>query len=209
MMDSEIKRREQERLAFIEGRDGRDGAVAFARQGLFVYREALTQRTKNGKRRGYAQSYRRELVASCIVFRQFLRSKAETWPTTTGARAEKGRHLRCSVCGAAAGRHHQWWNRDDGNGICRACLDFEIAAGMSPDQVHENYGVAGKHYEAKKHIYYGREYTILATFQEGENRAANAYMAKHKDATVLAVDNGRIILASKFDLGKPVKEKTT
>lgn len=71
-MESEIKRRERERLAFTERRDGRSGALAFAAQGMLVYRKALAQRNQNGKRCGYGQAYRRELVESCIVFRQFL-----------------------------------------------------------------------------------------------------------------------------------------
>lgn len=85
-MESEIKRRERDRLAFTEKRDGRDGAVAFAQQGVFVYRKALAQRNKNGKRCGYGQAYRQELVESCIVFRQFLRANVEVrrGPTTEG-----------------------------------------------------------------------------------------------------------------------------
>ena len=64
--------REVSRLAFVRARDGLDGAITFAKQGLKVYRAALSERNRNGKRTGYGQAYRRELVESCSVYRRFL-----------------------------------------------------------------------------------------------------------------------------------------
>lgn len=70
---SSAKEREHNRLALVEHRDGLIAAKAFAQQGMLVYRKALAQRTPRGHRCGYGQAYRRELVESLIVYRQFLR----------------------------------------------------------------------------------------------------------------------------------------
>lgn len=74
---NQIKEREQSRLAFVIERDGKIGASSFAQRVLCQYRKALAQRNQHGKRCGYGQAYRRELVESCIVFRQFLRTHWE------------------------------------------------------------------------------------------------------------------------------------
>jgi hypothetical protein len=65
--------REIERLRFVAGRDGLDGAIRFAKQTIHVYRASLKQRNQNGKRTGYGLVYRKELVVSCVVIRRFLR----------------------------------------------------------------------------------------------------------------------------------------
>ena len=65
--------RERRRLSFVEQRDGILGAMAFARQGLYVYRSALAERNQGGNRLGYGFAFRRELVISCTVFRRYLR----------------------------------------------------------------------------------------------------------------------------------------
>lgn len=31
----------------------------------------------------------------------------------------------CACCGNYAGNHHQWWNQDDGYGICIRCAKKE------------------------------------------------------------------------------------
>lgn len=72
----DVERRERARLAFVEQRDGMAGARDFARQGIFLYRKALAQRNRNGRRCGYGQAYRAELVGSLVAFRRFLRDTA-------------------------------------------------------------------------------------------------------------------------------------
>lgn len=66
--------REHARLAFVAARDGEAGAIAFARQGMLVYRKALAERNRAGYRAGYGLAYRRELVESCLVYRRYLRN---------------------------------------------------------------------------------------------------------------------------------------
>lgn len=62
------------RLAFVEQRDGKEGAIAFAKQTKFLYHKALAQRNTHHKRGGYGLVYRQELVESCIVFREYLKN---------------------------------------------------------------------------------------------------------------------------------------
>lgn len=66
---------EAERLRFMQARDGGPGAIAFAQQGLRIYRAAV-KRGKDGRRRGYASAYRRSLLESCLDFRAYLRQDA-------------------------------------------------------------------------------------------------------------------------------------
>ncbi|MBP6251468.1 MAG: hypothetical protein KA324_15390 [Rubrivivax sp.] len=68
-------RHEAGRLQFLERRDGLSGAIAFARQGLHVYRAAV-RRGKDGRRSGYGSAYRRALLESCLDFRVYLRQHA-------------------------------------------------------------------------------------------------------------------------------------
>ncbi len=66
--------REQQRLAFVEQRDGLAMAREFAQQGLTVYRRWLNKRNGFGRKSGYGRAYQRELVSSCLVYRCYLRS---------------------------------------------------------------------------------------------------------------------------------------
>lgn len=54
-----------------------------------------------------------------------------------------------------------------------------------------------------KYRYYGRDFTVLASFPETleGTRAANAYMAANPNAGVLNIDSGRVILADNSDKG--------
>jgi hypothetical protein len=70
----EISRREEERLSFVEKRDGKEAAVAFAKQGLYVYRSALKERNSGGFRTGYGAAYRSSLIYSCLIYRRYLRN---------------------------------------------------------------------------------------------------------------------------------------
>ena len=38
-------------------------------------------------------------------------------------------HLECSCCGGYAGRFEQFWNQDDGYGVCTRCVDDIIERG--------------------------------------------------------------------------------
>ena len=67
---------EIDRLRFVLNRDGLEGAIRFAKQTIYVYRASLKQRNKFGKRAGYGLAYRKELVASCVVARRFLRDNS-------------------------------------------------------------------------------------------------------------------------------------
>ena len=67
-------RRERERLTFVEGRDGTPAAIEFARRTFKQYRAALAERNQGGFRSGYGLAYRKELVISCLVFRNYIRS---------------------------------------------------------------------------------------------------------------------------------------
>ena len=62
------------------------------------------------------------------------------------------RNLTCCCCGAAT-RGRQWWNRDTGYGLCSKCAawvstrkPFSSLSHMSAEEMRENYGVAGVHY---------------------------------------------------------------
>lgn len=56
------------------------------------------------------------------------------------------RHLTCCVCGAAAGRWAQHWNRDTGYGICPPCA-VEQSARETAETMARNYGQPGVNYE--------------------------------------------------------------
>lgn len=115
------------------------------------------------------------------------------------------RYLRCCVCGSDAGKFAQHWNRDTGYGVCRKCVDWEISRGCDADEIKSLYGVAGVNYEPRRYALSGREFIVLAEFAEAEADKANAYMEKNPDASVLAVADGRVILADKSDSGTPIE----
>lgn len=70
----QAEKAELERLSFVEARDGKEAAISFAKQGLYVYRAALKERNQLGFRTGYGSAYRPELIFSCIVYRRYLRN---------------------------------------------------------------------------------------------------------------------------------------
>jgi hypothetical protein len=51
--------------------------------------------------------------------------------------------LECCCCGGNAGKFKQWWNRDDGYGICPDCIKDFRAKGMSEKEIRDCYGVEG------------------------------------------------------------------
>lgn len=68
---------EQERLSFIEQRDGKDAAIQFAIQTYRIYRLALNQSRRRGHNKPHHASipeYRRGFVMSCLSFREYIRA---------------------------------------------------------------------------------------------------------------------------------------
>jgi len=66
---------EQDRLAFIESRDGKDGALDFARRTLAIYRKAVLTSRKRGYKKPHHASipeYRRGFIESCCAFRAYI-----------------------------------------------------------------------------------------------------------------------------------------
>lgn len=59
------------------------------------------------------------------------------------------RQMTCAVCGSDAGCHEQHWNRDDGYGICRNCVDW-LADRQSLESIKTQYGIEGVNYAAKQ-----------------------------------------------------------
>lgn len=57
------------------------------------------------------------------------------------------KRLRCCICGADAGRWQQHWNRDDGFGICRPCVEIEAKCEL-PVVILELYGARGVNFDA-------------------------------------------------------------
>ena len=68
---AQIKQAEHDRLAFIEDRDGYDAMIAYAKQCYGIYRNCRNPKCSTFKK--YGQSYRVELIASCVVLRQVIR----------------------------------------------------------------------------------------------------------------------------------------
>lgn len=53
----------------------------------------------------------------------------------------------CCCCDGDAGKYFQHWNRDDGYGICKSCLQDEIKRGISESDITSLYGKPGINYE--------------------------------------------------------------
>jgi len=55
--------------------------------------------------------------------------------------------LECCVCGNGAGRFKQHWNRDDGYGICRSCVEWLVRErNTSAEEIRDLYGIEGVNY---------------------------------------------------------------
>lgn len=69
------------RLQFIHKRDGPEAALAFARQALKLYREAISKKNINKSIRGIGyptrgyRTKRREFILSCLDLRNYIRAK--------------------------------------------------------------------------------------------------------------------------------------
>lgn len=69
---------EEQRLKFVEERDGVDGAIDFAKQTLKVYRMALRRSRKRGfnpPHHATLPEYRLGFIESCLDFRAYLRKE--------------------------------------------------------------------------------------------------------------------------------------
>lgn len=112
-------------------------------------------------------------------------------------------HLTCCICGAAAGRWAQHWNRDTGYGICASCA-AEQAGRETPGRLADLYGQPGVNYEQPTVTIYNRVFNVMATFHDTEDgtRRANAYMERTPGASVLEVRGGTAYLAHQEDLGR-------
>ena len=114
-------------------------------------------------------------------------------------------NLKCSRCGAWAGFFAQHSNQDTGWGVCRECVDwFLINTVDAPNEIKVLFGVAGVNYEARLVTHLGRNFKVLAEFEDSPNGTleANAYMASNPSASVLLVCDGKVILADSSDLGQ-------
>jgi hypothetical protein len=56
------------------------------------------------------------------------------------------RRMKCSCCGADAGRWEQWPNRDTGFGVCASCIDWLKQRGSTEAELQDLYGRPGIHY---------------------------------------------------------------
>lgn len=69
------------RLQFIHKRDGPEAALAFARQALKLYREAISKKNINKSIRGIGyptrgyRTKRREFILRCLDLRNYIRAK--------------------------------------------------------------------------------------------------------------------------------------
>ena len=72
---------EEERLSFTEKRDGIDGAVAFAKQSMAVYRTCVLRSRKRGFDRPHHASlpeYRRGFIESYLAFKRYVAMNTNT-----------------------------------------------------------------------------------------------------------------------------------
>lgn len=54
---------------------------------------------------------------------------------------------RCCCCGEDCPTMKQWHNRDNGYSICKDCVVWLKNRGMEDNEITDNYGIAGVHYE--------------------------------------------------------------
>jgi hypothetical protein len=60
------------------------------------------------------------------------------------------RQLTCACCGGDAGYWQQWWNQDDGYGLCGKCAAW-IGKREGIAQLNDHYGIEGIHRESAEH----------------------------------------------------------
>lgn len=116
--------------------------------------------------------------------------------------------LACSVCGANAGRWLQHSNRDTGWGLCRKCADWLESPTRgrhvsTPEEMQDLYGLPGLHYEPHMHVLHGRQFAIVAKFQNDDDGTvrANEFMEHCSGVGVIEVVGDMVILAHNSDKG--------
>lgn len=124
---------------------------------------------------------------------------------------EKKAGKTCACCGSSAGRWEQWHNQDTGYGICRSCVDWVMTRKVfgrpdpigAPLEFCRTYGLPGQHYEPKLYRLHGLDFAIVAEFEDTDEgtKCANEFMVAFHRTGVLAVGEGRIIIASNDDKG--------
>ena len=58
----------------------------------------------------------------------------------------KGVYLRCCHCNSGL-RGRQWWNRDEGFGLCDDCISFVGLSDFPIGATTQSYGVRGLHWD--------------------------------------------------------------
>lgn len=117
----------------------------------------------------------------------------------------------CACCGGDAGKWKQWHNQDKGFGLCRKCADWIAKRTMfgkpdplgNPLEFSQTYGLPGTHLQPHYYRHFGRDFAIVAEFPDTAQGTidANAFMTKFANHGVLAVPDGRVIIANMDDLG--------
>ena len=118
---------------------------------------------------------------------------------------------KCACCSGAAGSWEQWHNQDTGYGLCRKCADWISSRTMfgkpdplsNPLEFSATYGLPGTHLEPHYYRHFGRNFAIVAEFPDTAQGTidANKFMERFSNNGLLAVSDGRIIIANMDDLG--------
>jgi len=61
--------------------------------------------------------------------------------------SKRPRHITCGCCAQPAGYYQQFWNQDNGFGMCGECIDWEISRGATVEDIMRRYGEPGVHFE--------------------------------------------------------------
>lgn len=110
-----------------------DGKSKFGRGlGNAGDREGRVQRLTNRLRESYG-----------VSITESGKSRAYVWDVVN-ALTRQPRRMICACCDSGTiGR--QWWNRDNGFGLCKNCVDF-CRRGCDDDDMFSSYGAKGIHY---------------------------------------------------------------
>ncbi|MPQ56255.1 hypothetical protein [Duganella sp. FT27W] len=82
------------------------------------------------------------------VVRAFGQAMLRGWATqpSVDLAMAKVQQLTCACCGSYH-KGRQWWNRDDGYGLCNDCIDDCVTDPMDFLEAGASYGVPGYHYD--------------------------------------------------------------
>jgi len=116
------------------------------------------------------------------------------------------RNMTCCVCGADAGRWRQHHNRDDGYGICTACVARQSAT-ETPERIANLYGQAGINHSTPMIKHYGLNFRVLAVARTPAQ--ANAFMLRTPGASLLFISDDDHFIAHQDDMGEPAHAATS